>query len=240
MKKVLDFGCGAGSFINYLAKKDRDSLFFGVDIDKSIINRAKKNKLYDNEKFFLSDGDRLPFDDDFFDEVYCYEVLEHVKELDKVLKDIKRVIKKGGVLRVSVPLRKSEMELIKYNPDYPEQIGHRRFFSKDKLREELKNAGFKVKSHTTCNAIEHLYWKHVFSRGGKIVNQLGEVDKRAAKWMRISSLAFSRELLYNIDQTKNKKYRIVMHSFFLLYPFVILLDLLFLNKKQKVVAVNGG
>jgi ubiquinone/menaquinone biosynthesis C-methylase UbiE len=238
MKKILDVGCGAGNLLNYLAKRDKESYFFGVDIEKETIKRANKNKYCKREEFVLGDAERIPFKDNFFDEIYCHEVLEHVGNLDKVLSEIKRVLRKQGKLRITVPLEKSEKILIKYNPDYPKQIGHRRFFSKNKIEEVLKKKGFKIKSRKTCNSIEHLYWRHVFKKGGRIINQLGEVDKRASKWMRISSLALSRELKYNIDQTKNKKYRIIMRFFIFFFPFVLLLDLISINKKQKLVCIN--
>jgi ubiquinone/menaquinone biosynthesis C-methylase UbiE len=238
MKKILDIGCGTGNLLNYLAKKDKKSYFFGVEIEKETIKRANKNKYCKREEFVLGDAEKLPFKNNFFDEIYCYEVLEHVENLDKVLNEINRVLRKQGKLRITVPLEKSEKILIKYNPDYPKQIGHKRFFSKEEIEKILKKKDFGIKFHKTCNAIEHLYWRHVFKRGGRIINQLGEVDKRASKWMRISSLALSRELGYNIDQTNNKKYKLIMKFFILFVPFVLLLDSIAINKKQKIVCVN--
>ena len=238
MKKILDVGCGAGNLLNYLAKRNKKSLLWGVDIGKEIIERANKNKFCTREKFIFGDGKKLDFEDDFFDEVYCYEVLEHVENLDEVLSEIKRVLKKDGKLKITVPLEESEKILIKYNKDYPKQVGHRRFFSREKIEKILKTKKFKIKSHTTCNSIEHLFWKNVFKKGGKIINQLGEVDKRPKRIMRISSLALSRELSYNKDQTKNKTYKFIMNFFILFYPIILLLDAILLNKKQKVIAIN--
>lgn len=238
MKKILDLGCGAGNLLNYLAKKNKKSFLFGVDIDKDTIERAEKNKYCKREKFVLSNAKKIPFADNFFDKVYCHEVLEHVEDLDAVLTEIKRTLKNKGKLHVTVPLEKSEKILIKYNKKYPGQIGHVRFFSKEKLIKILEDKNFKIKSYKTNNSIEHLYWRHVFKKGGRIINQLGEVDKRASKIMRISSLALSRNLLYNIDQTKNEKYKSIMHLFFIFYPISLFMDLILLNKQQKLVAVN--
>ena len=133
MKRVLDIGCGNGNLLNYIAKRNKRDLLFGIDIGKEIIDRANKNKFCNREKFILGDGKKLDFEDGFFDEVYCYEVLEHVENLDEVLSEIKRVLKKDGKLKITVPLEESEKILIKYNKNYPNQVGHRRFFSRKKI-----------------------------------------------------------------------------------------------------------
>ncbi len=238
MKKILDVGCGAGNLLNYLAKKNKNNLLWGVDISKQIIRRAEKNKFSKRETFKVLDAGKLPFKNNFFDEAYCYEVLEHVDDLNKTLNEIRRVLKNGRKLMVTVPLADSEKILIKYNKDYPKQVGHRRFFSERDIEGTLKDVGFKIKSHSTLNSIEHLFWKNVFKNGGKIINQLGELNKRPSKIMRISSLALSREIFYNKAQTKNKRYKFIMNFFILFYPIIILMDSILLNKKQKVVCIN--
>ena len=155
-----------------------------------------------------------------------------------MLSEIKRVLKKDGKLKITVPLEESEKILIKYNKNYPNQVGHRRFFSRKKIEEILKNKGFKIKFYMACNSIEHLFWQNIFKKGGKIINQLGELDKRPSRIVRISSLALSREIFYNKNQTKNKYYKFIMNFFILLYPITLLLDSILLNKKQKLVAIN--
>ena len=95
-----------------------------------------------------------------------------------------------------------------------------------------------MKKYVGYNSFEHLFWKNIFKRGGKIINQLGEVDKKPNKLMRILSLALSRDILYVRDQTKNKYYRFIMNFFVLLYPIILFLDAILLNKKQKIVSIN--
>ena len=142
MKKILDVGCGTGDLLNYLAKKNKESLLWGVDISDKNIKRANKNKHSKREKFTKLDANTLPFKDNFFDEIYCYEVLEHVKNLDKVLDEIKRVLKNKGKFILTVPLKESEEILIKYNKDYPKQVGHERFFSKKDILKVLSKKKF--------------------------------------------------------------------------------------------------
>ncbi len=46
---------------------------------------------------------KLPFKDDYFDEIMAYDILEHVNDMPKVLKELHRILKKGGILRIKVP-----------------------------------------------------------------------------------------------------------------------------------------
>lgn len=62
----------------------------------------------------LADGAVLPFADESFDAVFSFSVLEHVKEPARVVSEMKRVVKKGGMIQVSAP------HLIQYHghPDH--------------------------------------------------------------------------------------------------------------------------
>lgn len=238
MKKILDVGCGTGDLLNYIAKRNKKVLLWGVDISKDVLKRAEKNKYSKREIFKKINANKLPFEDNFFNEVYCYEVLEHVEDLDKVLKEIKRVLKSKGKLNITVPLKKSENILIKYNKDYPNQIGHKRFFSKKDISALLSENKFKVKKHISYNSIEHLFWRAIFKKGGKIINQLGEVDKRPGKIWRILNIILSREIFYMKDLTKSKLYKKIINFLIIFYPLGVLLDKFSINKKQKVVSIN--
>jgi ubiquinone/menaquinone biosynthesis C-methylase UbiE len=238
MKKILDLGCGTGDLINYLLKKNKTALFWGVDVSKENIQRAERKKRSKNQKFMVGDAEHLPFENNFFDEVYCYEVLEHVENLQKVLSEVKRILKKRGKFILTVPLKESEKILIKYNKDYPKQVGHKRFFSRKKIENTLKNNNFIIKSYKSFNSIEHLFWQNIFKKGGKIINQLGELDKRPPKFVRVGSLALSQEMFYHRDMAQNKYHKFIMTFFVLFYPIAFLLDLILLNKKQKVIAIN--
>lgn len=238
MKKILDVGCGTGNLLNYIAKRNSQCLLWGIDIEQKTIEIANKNRFCNRETFLISPGETLNFSDNFFDEIYCYEVLEHVNHLDKTLSEIKRVLKNNGKLFITVPLEKSEKVLIRYNPDYPSQVGHMRFFSKKKIRDLLIANDFRIISHITYNSMEHLFWRYAFKHGSRIINQLGELDKRPPKIIRVLSLALSRELFYMRDSAKNKFHKKIMGLFILFYPITLLLDSILLNKKQKVIAIN--
>lgn len=98
-KTILDLGCGLGGKTVYCAIEKRPRSIIGVDIDEfSLQNSTKlreKHKLR-NVQFKKIKKSTLPFEDDYFDIVVSFTVLEHVSDLQALLKECKRVIKPEG------------------------------------------------------------------------------------------------------------------------------------------------
>lgn len=96
-EKILEIGFGSGSFLEVC--KDLKKKCFGIDIDKDKINSCKNRGL--NVRYGRID--KIPFPTNFFDGVYASHVLEHCKNDFKAMKEIRRVLKTGGVLVLRVP-----------------------------------------------------------------------------------------------------------------------------------------
>ena len=96
--KFLDVGCGTGISIKLInqSKKRKCS---GIDISESSIKRCKEKGL----DFSVYKGEKLPFEDNFFDIVGSINVLEHVNEPHLFLDEKLRVYKKGGYLVIVCP-----------------------------------------------------------------------------------------------------------------------------------------
>ncbi len=101
-KVVLDVACGSGYGSNYLARKGAKKVF-GTDIDKVPLEIARKNYSTPNLEFVQGSVLELPFPDNFFDVVVSFETIEHLTETKKYIKEIKRVLKKGGTFICSTP-----------------------------------------------------------------------------------------------------------------------------------------
>jgi len=97
--RVLDLGCGAGESIKFFNRLNPQCLWQGVEVEASPELRAAKAG---SRSITFFDGIRLPWQDDFFDLVYCQQVLEHVRWPDALLADVFRVLKPGGALAGSV------------------------------------------------------------------------------------------------------------------------------------------
>ena len=102
--KVLDFGCGPGSYIPPLEKLVGPAgKIFALDIHPLALEDVKAlaaRKGYENIETVLSDGPTgLP--DGSVDVVLLYDVFHHLKNPDDILKEFHRVLKDGGTLGMS-------------------------------------------------------------------------------------------------------------------------------------------
>ena len=100
-KVVLDIACGDGYGTSLLAKSALK--IEGVDIDYETIKYASKKYKDQKLKFTVGDILNIPFEKNYFDIVVCFETFEHVDEHDKLLNEIKRVLKDDGILIMSTP-----------------------------------------------------------------------------------------------------------------------------------------
>jgi len=102
-EKILDIGCGEG-FYSMIFDQLYDCEVIAVDYDSEILSLARK-RLGDSQKVTLEQGDiiNLRFPDNYFDKIVCTEVLEHIEEDEKAIKELYRVLKPGGTIAITVP-----------------------------------------------------------------------------------------------------------------------------------------
>ena len=106
-KCLLDLGCSTGIMTNYYSKYFKEST--GIDIDKEAIVYAEKNN-GENAKYVLQNGDETNFPADTFDVITCTQIYEHVPDSKKLLDEIYRLLKPGGVCYFSAGNRINIME----------------------------------------------------------------------------------------------------------------------------------
>ena len=97
--KALDIGCASGDYLIQYSKKCEK--IFGVDPNVELIRKAKID--YPKIEFRVGTAENLSFKDETFDLVIMGDVLEHVKDENKSLDEIYRVLKKDMLLIVTVP-----------------------------------------------------------------------------------------------------------------------------------------
>lgn len=97
--QVLDLGCGDGSFSQLL--REQGNIVFGVDISSQAVVLAAKRGV--NACKVKVDSEPLPFKNNFFDFVFCGELIEHLYDPDFLLSEVKRVLKQGGLFVITTP-----------------------------------------------------------------------------------------------------------------------------------------
>ncbi|MCX6570703.1 MAG: bifunctional 2-polyprenyl-6-hydroxyphenol methylase/3-demethylubiquinol 3-O-methyltransferase UbiG [Candidatus Aminicenantes bacterium] len=94
---ALDVGCGGGFLTEEIARMGFDST--GVDPSERSVRAAASHARESglDIRYGTGVGESLPFEDRSFGAVFCCDVLEHVRDLPKVISEISRVLKPGGV-----------------------------------------------------------------------------------------------------------------------------------------------
>jgi SAM-dependent methyltransferase len=140
-KRVLDLGSGKGALAGKLSDTGHDVV--GVDPSAAAVRIA--GTYVDSEgKFVLGEGERLPFLQDHFDGAVSVCVLEHTKDDVAVLAEVRRVLKPGGILALTVDCLDSPHVPEAFRRDYAKQYRCNQFYSDAKLRRLLSEAGFEV------------------------------------------------------------------------------------------------
>lgn len=100
-KVVLDIASGSGYGTKELATTAKK--VYGVDINSQAIKYAKKNYQNKNIEFIEGSATKIPIPDNTLDVVISFETIEHIEDYKKFMVEIKRVLKKDGILILSTP-----------------------------------------------------------------------------------------------------------------------------------------
>lgn len=97
---ILDVGCASGWFLNEVSKKFPKAKCFGIDLYEDAIKYGKRR--YKKLNLVTADAHKIPFKDSTFELVICSEVLEHVLDSKKVVKEIRRVLAPNGIALIEM------------------------------------------------------------------------------------------------------------------------------------------
>ncbi len=92
---ALDIGCGAGFLTHALSCEDYDVA--GIDLSEKSLEVAKKHDPTGRVRYFHADAYSLPFPDRSFDVVFAMDILEHVEEPERLIREASRVLKPNGL-----------------------------------------------------------------------------------------------------------------------------------------------
>lgn len=138
-KTVLDIACGDGYGAAMLAR--HAAQVTGVDIDTPTVERARGKYVADNLRFLQGSATDIPLDDDSVDLVISFETIEHLMEQDRMLYEIRRVLRPEGFLLISSPDKYEYSDV----PGY-----HNEFHLKELYRQEFEAL---LKKHFSRHAL---------------------------------------------------------------------------------------
>ena len=154
---VFDCGCGMGFYLRVMGEL-RQLRLVGLDGDIERLRWAQRERVPAS----LTQGDilRLPFANEAFDKIMMSEVLEHLSDDRLALQEIKRVLKPGGILALSVPHARYPFwwdpinhiwialggQPIRRGPIAGIWSNHERLYTPQQLAQRVSEAGFAIEA----------------------------------------------------------------------------------------------
>lgn len=215
--KILDLGCGRGDLVFYLSKKEGAKVV-GIDYSDDAIAIAKKvlgkqaAEIKKNAIFKVMSAKKLSFPDNHFDTVVSIDVFEHIykEELEEVMGEISRVLKRGGTLLIRTEPNKIYLNFIHRLYVYPVSsflIRLNEFFTKKEYPGLPRDPRHGLHKIQHVNEPTYFYLKKLFRRhhfDGKIISNIALL-KSVISW---------KDVLYNVV--------VLWYPLCLFFPFYLL------------------
>ena len=137
---LLDLGCGPGILAETV--RERVKRYVGADISIERIKQSRRRIDSKNSFFVVADAAFLPFKDSAFDAVASIEVIEHLPDTERFLKEVHRALADGGTFILTTP---SNL-IFEDNTDLLYKDQHLYGFTPRGLKSMLISGSFRVKS----------------------------------------------------------------------------------------------
>jgi glycosyltransferase involved in cell wall biosynthesis len=152
-RRVLEIGSGIGNITKFLLDRD---LIIATDVEPKYLallkNTFGKYKKFMIEHLDLSGAEMEGYRTYHTDSVICFNVLEHIEQDEKSVKEIFNLLEPGGRLLLLVPSHPWLYGTL------DQHLGHHRRYGKKELKNKLEAAGFKVIFLQYFNRIGMLGW----------------------------------------------------------------------------------
>lgn len=177
-KKVLDLGCGTGILSLKLSPFAKE--VHACDISEMMVkdfkSRVTEQKIK-NIKILKTDAHNMEYSKNYFDTIISVLTFHHFSDIDKVMENIRRILKQfGELIIVDIITSPNEEESLLHNScEKIRDFSHKKFFSYKELKNLLKENGF-----------------------GDLVIERFEVKRNYEDWIKMSNYQDSEKLLYNL------------------------------------------
>lgn len=151
---LLDVGCDGGTLTKLIAECSKPKKVIGIDIKQESIEYARRTK--PGIDFYVADAYNIPLPDSSADVITLLEVLEHLDDPTRALRETYRVMKPGGTIIVLVPNEQSLLYravwwlwVRTFGRVWRDSHSYR--FNRENLVSMLREAGFRVKTVKNIN-----------------------------------------------------------------------------------------
>lgn len=93
-EKILDIGAGKGAVTNRVLKASGGAEVYAIEPNERRVASMKKD--FPEIRTSVAGAENLPFPDSYFDKAYTTMALHHVADFDRAVREVARVLKKGG------------------------------------------------------------------------------------------------------------------------------------------------
>jgi ubiquinone/menaquinone biosynthesis C-methylase UbiE len=139
--EVLDIGTGTGVFVPFLLKKiGQKGRLVCLDFAEAMLREAKTKRFKGNIEYICVDIEDNDLPDDSFDAVVCYSVFPHFENKPRVMREINRLLRKGG--RFYICHTSSRYDINKVHRSQPDVCDHI-FPENEETYRMLEDAGFR-------------------------------------------------------------------------------------------------
>jgi ubiquinone/menaquinone biosynthesis C-methylase UbiE len=194
-KTILDCGCGRGFYLKMIRTVSNCRLY-GLELESEILAKANRNVGHlPGITITQASIYEMPYHDNSFDGVILSEVMEHIDDDVRGLREILRVLKPGGVLTITVPnanypfwwdpINKTLETLfnrpIRKGPLAGIWANHVRLYTRDQLRQAALDAGFVIEEERAFTHYSFPFIHNLVYGLGKPLLESGALPENMAK-----------------------------------------------------------
>lgn len=149
---ILEVGSGTGNITNYFV---HSGTLYATDVDKNLVGELKKKFVAKKNihALVLDIEKQTPKKFiQYFSSIFAVNVLEHIQNDERALRNMNRLLHKDGSLVLLVPAKKRAYTRL------DKEIGHFRRYEKEELRKKIETAGFVIEDIFYFNIVGLVSW----------------------------------------------------------------------------------
>lgn len=173
--RLLDVGCAQGWAV--LEAAGQGCKAYGLDLSPVLVEKAcglrDQKTFFRPPVFLVGASEKAPFKDACFDVIVCTEIIEHTQHTHELLNEVRRLLRSGGWLILSFPVRGVEKFIASFDTNFLAYSGHVKQFTLKEVTGLLTQKGFGIIRKQARYFEWAIYWL-----GMAMFRQIPSLDRR--------------------------------------------------------------